>query len=156
VATPFRFDRAWTFAVTPEELWGILEQTDQYGAWWPWLREFNVEGDGLVDGTIARTVIQTPLPCQLRCTIDVDEAVRAERLRTRVRGDLEGSAELELTATVTGSVARMVWSLDVRASMLRPLVSVARPMLAWAHDRIVERGLVQFEARALQARRAAD
>jgi hypothetical protein len=26
---------------------------------------------------------------------------------------------------------------------------VARPALAWAHDRIVERGLAQFEAYAL-------
>jgi hypothetical protein len=29
-------------------------------------------------------------------------------------------------------------------------------MLSWAHDRIVERGLVQFEARALRQRHAAE
>ncbi|HEY7107759.1 MAG TPA: SRPBCC family protein [Acidimicrobiia bacterium] len=156
MATPFRFDRAWTFAVTPEELWQILEQTDQYPTWWPWLREFDVQGAGLADGSTARAVIQAPLPYQLRCTIEVDEAVRAERLRTRVTGDLEGPAELELAATPTGSAARLAWSLDVRSSLLRPFATVARPMLAWAHDRIVERGLVQFEARALQQRHAGD
>ena len=30
VATPFQFDRAWSFAVTPDELWTTLEQTDRY------------------------------------------------------------------------------------------------------------------------------
>jgi len=156
VATPFAFDRTWDFAVTPDDLWETLGRADCYRTWWPWLRELDVEGDGLRAGTIAHVLIQAPLPYQLRCTIDVDEAVRAERLRTRVTGDLEGPAELELTATPTGSLARMAWSLDVRSSLLRPFASVARPMLAWAHDRIVERGLLQFEARALQARRAAD
>ena len=147
MATPFRFDRAWSFAVTPDELWAILEQTDEYTSWWPWLREFTVEGDGFADGSIARLVIQAPLPYQLRCTIDVDEVVRAERLVTRVTGDLAGPARLELEAAPTGSLARLAWELDVRSSLLRPFASVARPMLSWAHDRIVERGLVQFEAR---------
>jgi hypothetical protein len=99
-------------------------------------------------------VIQAPLPYQLRCTIDVDEAVDARRLVGRVGGDLEGPARLELDATPTGSLARLGWELEVRSSLLRPFASVARPMLSWAHDRIVERGLIQFEARALQQRHA--
>jgi hypothetical protein len=45
----------------------------------------------------------------------------------------------------------MNWTLDVRSSLLRPFATIARPALAWAHDRIVERGLVQFEAHALDA-----
>jgi Polyketide cyclase / dehydrase and lipid transport len=156
MATPFRFDRAWSFAVTPEELWGTLEQTDRYTAWWPWLREFDVDGNGLNPGSIARLVIQAPLPYQLRCTIDVDESLPARRLVTRVKGDLQGPASLELTPTPTGSEARLSWTLDVRSSLLRPLATVARPALSWAHDRIVERGLDQFEARALQGRTLGD
>ena len=42
----------------------------------------------------------------------------------------------------------MAWTLDVRSSLLRPLATIARPAMAWAHDRIVERGLAQFEARS--------
>jgi len=38
----------------------------------------------------------------------------------------------------------------VRSSLLRPFATIGRPALAWGHDRIVERGLVQFEQRALQ------
>ena len=160
MATPFQFDRAWDFAVTPEELWTTLEQTDQYRVWWPWLREFRVDGDGETDGfrvgAIAHLVIQAPLPYQLRCDIHVDEVVRAQTLAAHVTGDLEGPARLELDSTPGGAQARLSWVLDVNSSLLRPLARIGRPALSWAHDRIVERGLAQFEQHALETRKATE
>jgi uncharacterized protein YndB with AHSA1/START domain len=150
VATPFRFDRAWHFAATPELLWATFERTDHYQAWWPWLRTLDLDGEGLTAGASARVVIQAPLPYQLRCTVEVEDAEPARRLVARVRGDLDGPARLELEPAAEGTDARLAWSLAVRAPLLRPAATLARPALAWAHDRIVERGLVQFEARALE------
>ena len=156
MATPFHFDRAWSFAVTPDELWTTLEQTDQYRDWWPWLREFRIDGDGFQPGSTAHLVIQAPLPYQLRCSIHVDRVVRHQTLFSRVTGDLEGPARLELAPTANGAEARLAWTLDVRSSLLRPLSRMARPALSWAHDRIVERGLDQFEQHALQSRKPAE
>ena len=156
VATPFKFDRAWSFAVTPEELWTTLERTDQYRDWWPWLREFRVDGDGFRAGSTAHLVIQAPLPYQLRCEIHVDEVVRQHKLVAHVTGDLEGPARLELIPTPGGARARLAWMLNVRSSLLRPLATIGRPALSWAHDRIVERGLAQFELHALESRKPAE
>jgi hypothetical protein len=150
MATPFAFDRVWNFAVGPDDLWRTLARTDQYRTWWPWLRELDVDGAGLVAGTVADVVIQAPLPYQLRCTLEVREAAAPRTLVANVTGDLEGPARLEVHPTPGGSAARLEWRLDVRSGLLRPLAVVARPALAWAHDRIVERGLAEFEARALQ------
>ena len=152
MATPFAFDRTWNFAVTSDDLWTTLGRADRYRTWWPWLRELDVEGDGLQAGTVAHAVIQAPLPYQLRCTIHVDEAEPSRRLLAHVTGDLEGPARLELEPIETGAAARLAWSLEVRSSLLRPLATVARPMLSWAHDRIVERGLAQFEQHAFSTR----
>jgi uncharacterized protein YndB with AHSA1/START domain len=152
VATPFRFDRAWQFAVPPEQLWATFERTDRYREWWPWLRTLAIDGGGLRDGAVARVVIQAPLPYQLHCRVHVEEAAPPHRLVARVTGDLDGAARLELVPTGTGSAARMAWSLDVTSPRLRRVATVARPALAWAHDRIVERGLVQFEGHALRER----
>jgi uncharacterized protein YndB with AHSA1/START domain len=158
VPTPFRFDRGWDFAVTPEQLWSTLEQTDRYREWWPWLKELDItpsgpDGVAFEPGSEARLVIQAPLPYQLHCVVHIDEAEPARRLVAHVTGDLQGPARLELTATASGTTARMAWTLEVHSSLLRPLATIARPALAWAHDRIVERGLVQFEAHALDATR---
>jgi hypothetical protein len=154
VPSPFRFDRSWHFGVTPDELWATLAQTDRYREWWPWLREFTFEGggDALVEGAVAHVVIQAPLPYQLRCTIRVEDATVDQRLATRVEGDLGGPARLELQAVDGGTEARLAWELDLRAPLLRSLAILGRPAMAWAHDRIVERGLAQFEGHALLER----
>ena len=134
---PFRFDRSWHFGLSPQELWATLSRTEQYRSWWPWLREFDAQddGDALRTGAVARVVIQAPLPYQLRCTIRVVDAEPDRRLVTVVDGDLSGPARLEL-----------------QAPLLRSFARVARPAMAWAHDRVVERGLVQFEGHALRER----
>lgn len=161
--SPFRFDRAWHFEVTPAELWATLARTDRYREWWPWLRTFSVDGhpDGaggaaLETGRTARVVIQAPLPYQLHCTVQVDDAVRDERLVTTVEGDLQGPARLELRPVDGGTEARLAWEFELRAPLLRTLAVVGRPAMAWAHDRIVERGLVQFEGHALRERERLD
>jgi hypothetical protein len=156
VPTPFRFDRAWHFEVTPAELWTTLSRTDRYREWWPWLRTFSVDdgrdGDVLATDRIARVVIQAPLPYQLHCTVHVDDAVLDERLVTTVEGDLHGPARLELRPIAGGTEARLAWEFELRAPMLRALAIFGRPAMSWAHDRIVERGLSQFEGHALRER----
>jgi hypothetical protein len=154
VPSPFHFDRSWHFGVTPDELWATLSQTDRYREWWPWLREFTIDGtgDALVDGAVARLVVQAPLPYKLRCTIRVEDAVVDQRLVTQVDGDLAGPARLELQAVDGGTEARLAWELELQAPLLRTMGILGRPAMAWAHDRIVERGLAQFEVHALRDR----
>jgi len=154
VPSPFRFDRSWHFAVAPDELWTTLSHTDRYRTWWPWLRAFAVDGDGpaLTTGAVARVVIQAPLPYQLHCTVRVVDAVTDRRLVTEVEGDLGGPARLDLQPNEAGSEARLSWALELSSPLLRSFAVLARPAMAWAHDRIVERGLEQFEGHALQER----
>ena len=161
--SPFRFDRVWHFDVTPAEFWSTLSYTERYREWWPWLRTFTIDG-GAIDGEdgddedvlatdrTAHVVIQAPLPYQLHCDVRIVDAVPDERLVTTVDGDLLGPARLELRPVEGGTEARLAWELELRAPMLRTLSIIGRPAMAWAHDRIVERGLVQFEGHALRER----
>jgi hypothetical protein len=89
----------------------------------------------------------------LRLAIGVDRVVANELVDTTVRGDLEGPARLELAASPGGCTARMVWRLELRDTVLRSFAMVARPAMVWAHDRIVESGLRQFERRAIDSSR---
>jgi uncharacterized protein YndB with AHSA1/START domain len=147
VAAPFRFDRTWDFAVPPARLWAVLNRTDQYPAWWSWLREFDT--DGFSVGAEAHVVIQSPLPYALRCTIHVDEMRAPETIVTTVTGDLCGPARLEVRRGVEGSAARLVWSLTPGTPLLRNLARFGRPAMVWAHDRVVATGVEQFRRRAL-------
>lgn len=146
--TPFRFDRRFDLGATPDALWHTLSRTDEYPAWWSWLRE--LEGGALREGAVARCVVQGPLPYQLRLEIEVERVVPSERIDTHVRGDLDGPARLEIAPAPDGSTARLTWSLELRDTLLRPLSLVARPAMMWAHDRVIVTGLREFERRALQ------
>lgn len=147
VAAPFRFDRTWWFPVPPEQLWAVLNRTDQYPTWWSWLREF--ESDGFAAGSKACCLIQSPLPYALRCTIHVDEMRVPEAIVTRVTGDLQGPARLEVGRVADGCSARLVWSLIPGNPLLRNLARIGRPAMIWAHDRVVVTGVDQFRRRAL-------
>ncbi|HZR13456.1 MAG TPA: SRPBCC family protein [Acidimicrobiia bacterium] len=145
---PFDFDRTWTFGVPPDELWSVMTRTGDFPSWWSWLRR--CETGGLAPGAVARCEVQAPLPYVLRFDVHVDRLEEGRLVETTVRGDLAGPARLEIErADGTASAARLAWSLDVRAPLLRSLAVVARPAMVWAHDRIVAVGVAQFERRAL-------
>ena len=147
MAAPFRFDRTWRFPVPPEELWAVLNRTDEYVTWWSWLREF--DADGIRPGTTARCTIQAPLPYALHCTIRVDEVTAARVVQTTVAGDLCGRARLEVDRAEGGSTARLVWSLDLGNPVLAQLARFGRPLMSWGHDLVVATGVEQFRHAAL-------
>jgi len=147
VRNAFDYDRRFEFAVSPDAFWTTVSRTERYPAWWTWLREF--ESDGLHDGAHTECVIQAPLPYALRVEIDVERVLQPERVETRVSGDLEGPARLEITPTPSGCAARLVWSLELREPWLARIARVTRPVLTWAHDRVISSGVRQFESVAL-------
>lgn len=150
---PFRFDQRWAFSVPPEEFWATISQTDRFPEWWSWLREF--EAGGLREGASARAVIQAPLPYALRIVVHVERLVPGRALDARITGDLEGPASLEISPAPVGCTARLSWSLVLRDRWLGRLARVARPAMTWAHDRVVEVGVRQFERAALNGQRGA-
>lgn len=143
----FDYDRRFAFAVSPETFWDTVSQTECYPDWWTWLREF--ESDGLHEGSHTECVIRAPLPYALRVSIDVERTVHPERVETRVSGDLDGPARLEISPTTSGCAARLVWSLELREPWLARLARFTRPVLAWAHDRVIDSGVRRFEQVAL-------
>jgi hypothetical protein len=152
---PFRYDRRFGFELPPDELWAVLARTDDYQGWWPWLRAVEAgpaaasSGTALVAGTVARCAVRAPLPYTLRFDVRLVEVVPGERVDVVVTGDLDGPARLDLAAAGDGTSARLSWTLELRDRFLRPLASLGRPAMVWAHDRVIEAGLRDFERRAL-------
>lgn len=146
--TPFRFDGRWVFPVGPGQLWAVLSRTDRFREWWPWLRE--IESDGLVAGTVARCVVRAPVPYSLRFDVAIVDVVPERLVATRVSGDLEGPARLDVAAHADGSEARLSWELELRDPMLRAASHVARPVMEWGHAWVIDTGVRQFRRLGLE------
>ena len=145
-----RSDRRHRFDVGSAELWAALRETSRYASWWPWLRSF--EANDLVVGDVWRCTIQPPLPYSLRLTIRIDEVVEGELVRATVGGDIVGSARVEICARGEGSEARLVSELAPANRMLRTVARMARPVVRFGHDWVLDTGARQFRAHALPPR----
>lgn len=156
---PFSFDRTFHFGVPAPELWETLSRTDDFPAWWRWLRTFSLDGasrdgrEGLAEGVEADCVVRGPLPYALRFTVAVTEVKPAALVATEVTGDIEGPARLELRGVDGGTEARLVWAVRVVDPALRATARVARPLMEWGHDLVVNRGVRQFRRHALDEAR---
>ena len=149
VPAPFRSDRSWSFDTGRWELWEAIERTDRYPAWWSWLRSFEAP-DGFTAGTQWRCLVAPPLPYVLRFTIHLDEVLPGELVVAHVSGDIAGTARLELEErSPSDSVARLRSSLAPSNRVLRSFGRVARPLVEWGHDWVLDQGRRQFCERAL-------
>ncbi len=149
MARPFRSDRGWSFDVDVDRLWDRFTTVEQYVEWWPWLRSFD-PADGFRTGACWRCVVAPPLPYVVRFTVQLDRIDEGRRVDATVRGDVRGGAVLTVDGDGDGgSTARLRSELAPANPVLRSVGRVARPMVEWGHDWVLDQGLRQFVAAAL-------
>lgn len=138
-------DRRWSFGVCSGALWDEISTVDRYRTWWPWLRRF--EAGALQAGQTWACVVQPPLPYSLRFTVGLDEVVPQRLVTATITGDVTGTARLEVAETEAGCDARLVSLLAPGNRVLRAVALVARPMVRYGHDWVLDTGARQFAAR---------
>lgn len=147
-----RSDHRSRFAVPPVELWAAMTRTDEYRAWWPWLRRF--DGSGVAEGARWECVVQPPLPYSLRFTLELEDVEPARFVTASISGDITGHAAIDLTAVdlgegTTGTELRLVSALAPDHAVLEAVARYARPLVRFGHDWVLGTGLRQFRQRAL-------
>lgn len=128
----------FAFPIEPENLWAYLEQVERFEQHLGWLSEFRLEGHGLKSGSTLWGVITPPLPYRMRLRVELDECQRPSRIVAMVHGDLEGQAELVLTGDAGGTRVMATWTIEMTQQPMRMAARVARPLLQWGRDHVVE------------------
>jgi carbon monoxide dehydrogenase subunit G len=128
----------FAFDVSPEVIWASIEHGEQFEAWWPWLREFRLEGPGLEAGAVLEGMVSPPLPYTMRIRVVLERCTRPSRIDASVHGDLEGEARLVLEPVDGGTLAQVSWTIEMMQRTMRLAARVAYPLMRWGHDRVVE------------------
>jgi len=131
------YSATFTFAATPERVWAVMQRFEAIAASWPWLRELQVHGAGLHEGTVVRGVVSPPLPYEMRLDVILDECRPAERLDASVHGDLEGSAHFAFAGDGSETRASAHWTIEMMQPSMRVAARIAPRLLRWGHDRVV-------------------
>src|SRR5580692_11089023 len=107
----FDYRGRFGFDVPPDAIWSSIEHAERFESWWAWLREFRLDGPGLVEGSVLTGVVSPPVPYTMRIRVVLGDCARPEHIDATVHGDLEGEARLVLVATDLGTVAEVSWTV---------------------------------------------
>jgi len=128
----------FAFDVPPEAVWSSIEHCERFESWWAWLREFRLDGAGLVAGAVMHGVVSPPVPYTMRIDVALDHCARPNRIDATVHGDLEGPACLVLEPAGAGTLVEVSWTVEMTQRAMRLAARVAHPLMRWGHDRVVE------------------
>lgn len=141
------YRRDHEFSVSPQHLWGVIEEVDQFESWWPWLEEFRLEGGALEKGAVLHGVIAPPLPYRMRIQIELTRCEPSRHVEALIHGDLEGEASLVVRARGVGSSVEVSWTVEMMQAPMRLADRMAHPVLQWGHDRVVDITVAGFRRR---------
>ena len=142
-----KYQRGYTFGLTPPELWAVLDQVDQYERWWPWLQEFRLEGEPLGAASVLHAVVAPPLPYRMRLQVELTRWDPPVAIDAVIHGDIEGEARLRVDPISTGSRVEVAWTLEMMQRPMRLASRFAHPLFQWGHDRVVEVSVSGFRRR---------
>lgn len=143
---------SFTLPAPPEQVWSALGRFDRYEEWWSWLSELQVRGQGLEAGSVLNGTVVPPLPYRMRVRVTLVECTPPHAIRATVAGDLRGEARLLLTPTADGTRADVGWTIEMMQAAMRLVSRLARPVMLWGHDRVVQATVANF-CRHLEGRR---
>ncbi len=135
-------DRTYRYELTPFELWQRLSDVRQFPTWWPWLRTF--DAGALRPGEIWRCTVQPPLPYAVRFTLTIDEVDELALVRATARGDIEGTARIDVEQRGDGSELRLRAALRPCKQSMRAMSLLARPLVTFGHHWVLDTGARQF------------
>jgi len=150
-APVIEYDGVFAFPVPVKRVWEMMGRFELFPSWWGWLREFSVEGDDLVRGTVLHGVVVPPLPYRMRLDVALDECVRWDHVTAFVHGDLEGTAKLTFDGDDSEAFVRASWAIEMMQPPMRMAARFAHPLLQWGHDRVVEATVDGFRSHMMDA-----
>src|SRR5262249_20242250 len=142
-----RSDRRWILPATVSELWSTITEVDHFMRWWPWLRRF--EATELASGQVWSCSVSPPLPYTVDFELSIDRVVPEQSVSASLRGDIVGTSHIDVEPRAQGCSVRLLADLGPSSRSLSALCAVARPIVRFGHNWILDTAAQQFESRAL-------
>lgn len=143
-ANEYAFLTRWRIEATPDEVFRIIENTDDYPRWWGrvWLAVERIEeGDANGAGRRYKLFTQGWLPYRLRWESTTIEKVSPARIHIEATGDFVGRGIWTFAADGRFTNVTYDWRLRADKPLIRALSFVLKPLFRWNHNWAMARGL---------------
>ena len=138
----YRFVTTWRLDAPIEAVWDVLHRTGDWPTWWPYvIRVDELEpGDATGLGARQRLTWRTRLPYTLAFEARVTRIEPPTLLEAEVQGELEGFGLWTLSEEGSVTAVRYEWNVRTTKPWMNWLAPLARPVFAWNHVSVMERG----------------
>jgi len=139
-AARFSFRREFDVAAPVPVVQEVLVDLEWYSAWWP-----EIVAVAKLSDDDALVVCRSALPYELELHLTAVHR-EPELLEVALQGDLAGFARFQLSPIESGTHLVFTEQVEAAGRAIRVASFVARPLLVWNHDRMLEscmRGLRQ-------------
>jgi uncharacterized protein YndB with AHSA1/START domain len=136
-STEFRLVTDWLLDAPIEPVWAAIGDVERWPGWWPSVRRV----DRICPvGAAHRLEWRTALPYSLSFEMEVTRIEPLALIEGRARGELDGTGRWTFAQEAGRTRVRYEWSVAVTKSWMRRLAPVLRPIFAWNHNVVMERG----------------
>ena len=132
------YDGRFIFPVPTPELWAAMADFDCFSLWWSWLREFSVEGNGLQHGTVLHGVVAPRCPTARGSMSYSTSACPNGASRRSCVGISRARRSSPFDGGNAETRAHAVWTIEMMQRPMRVAARLAKPLLRWGHDRVVD------------------
>jgi uncharacterized protein YndB with AHSA1/START domain len=139
-------DGRYHFPADPDQVWATMSQVERFPTWWRWLRDFDVQGHGLSTGGVLSGLVVPPIPYRFHVSIHLAHVAPGELIVAALDGDLHGPATLSLEEHPEGTELAIRWDVEMRKPSMRSAAHVAKPLLVWGHDQVIEITVRRFRS----------
>ena len=141
-STEFRLVTEWKLDAPIACVWQALADVETWPLWWPSVRRVEVlerrGGGGPL--TALRLEWRTALPYRVGFVMKVTRAEPPILIEGEAQGELDGIGRWTLEPADGRCHVRYEWRVRVTKWWMRALAPVLRPVFAWNHDVVMERG----------------
>jgi uncharacterized protein YndB with AHSA1/START domain len=133
-SSEFRLVTDWLLDAPIEPVWAAIRDVEAWPGWWSSVRRVDRLGAG------HRFEWRTALPYSLAFEMEVTRIEPLALIEGHARGELRGTGRWTFADEAGRTRVRYEWSVAVTKPWMRRLAPVLRPIFAWNHGIVMERG----------------
>jgi hypothetical protein len=140
--TAYRFVTTWRFDAPVDRVFAVLADIGRWPEWWHGVRRAELIEPGDADGVGAlwRYAWRGGLPYDVRFDSRVTRVEAPHLLEGRAAGELVGTGLCRLFGDAGTTTVVYDWDVRTTRPWMNRLAPLARPLLAWNHDRVMRHG----------------
>ncbi|MDB5669312.1 MAG: hypothetical protein JWO25_271 [Alphaproteobacteria bacterium] len=144
----FDFLTEWRLRAPLDRIWARLRDVESWPAWWSSVAAVETLAPGDAEGidAVHRLTWKTALPYRLAFETRVVRIEPKRRIEAEAVGELTGRGVWTLDPIEAGVCVRYRWQVAPHKPWMRRLAPLLRPVFAWNHEVVMERGRIGLEA----------